>query len=1042
MIIHISELEKSSTKLLTNGLRPDSFSLKKTQKYFNLMNVCQIYEICVYFLNNSDISIVTAALECIQVVLKLAPFKLHLVLKEPGKFSKSFLDKNGRQFDTDSNSTLNLLNSHDSSEMIATSKQSSQDESNKEQDSSGHLEYPCSQNEEQEVRLIQSPNQSIGSFYNETTSNLTYLIRFICFKFLLNLNKEQKLKSDNEVKILQKSIALDCCSSILTIDPTLVFKRLAMDSTDVYIFNLFDYIKHQDDKMRTNLCLLIGQFINTVLVNNCGNFDSWVCKYDLENNSNIKLEVLVNYLNIFITSENSQETNNICKRFAIGSFRLFLPTLVKTNMSSFVLEILINLIQLKNSTYNLVKCELVDLLASIDFKSIAFTEKTLTEQRVMQAEDSQDFSSTFFVQNTQERIIEEVFLDLIGSEDTKIRFETARCITRFVLNCSFYEPTSIPFQNLIHAAGENYLKSNGLSRTFFNSSIMKNDTFNIGAIQDIFEKTKSSSSTKTKYYNSPLCSLSFPSNPWFSKNSQILVNTFVQPFYSLIKNFPSNLSNSMTINNNLNKVVESNLNYIVPLLINTLIKSTEKYQFLGCIESLDLIFQTYQPALYHSANLLETTNILLSLIRHPNVFFDLYSHDILLRTLGNLFSSLNWLNMKKIDKLIIQLDQLISNNRSNQACQSLIELIKNSIKVIPFSGSLAEQATGLTYFYSLSFNNQPLKVIIDSLFVHITRVLCIFACVIDETSLPSNLTSNLSAGSTAINTNTNQNNPVPTQIPSNQSSGSPSFIRSKFTNLTDRKSDTYKEPLVLPLMTQLPKTTNSVYLGNFQNSSHYLKLYEVVKSAYLLFKKSSNFVSYDRFIQYLRTTLGLFAQLLEASLSVHEIAPHLDEILLYLRVIFTVEPTSATKCVTLCLKSLFGRNLAGLMFDYTQQQIDKLANMYDASQSSTANQKSASLGQSSGSFLSGSLTSLTSFNLPSNLPLNMPFNSSKRQSSLLTNLILTNQAQFIKFMFNQTSINDQPLDAKPNQGSSLINLGIFFIVNYKNNKIKKFPKKH
>lgn len=1021
MIIHISELEKSSSKYTLIALQKNSFNKKKTQKCFNLYDICQIYEICVYFLNSSDISIVTAALECIQVVLKLTPFKLHQILNEPGQFSKSFLNNNDRHFDSESNSTSTLLQSQDFTEQISSVKPFSQN-SNKECESNDQTEASCFQNEEPQCQLIQSPSKSIGCFYDEKTSNLTYLIRFICYKFLLNLNQEDKLKSDNQVKILQKSIALDCCSSILTIDPTLIFKTLSIDSKEVYICHLFDYIKHHDDKMRTNVCLLIGQLINTVLVNNCGNFESWVTKHDPDNITNIQLEILVSYLNLFIISDNPEETNNICKKFALTSLRLFLPTLVKTNMSSFVLEMVINLIQLKNSTYNLVKCELVDLLASIDFKSISYTEKSLTEEKVA-IEEKQDFSGYFIANNTQEKIIEEVFLDLIGSEDSKIRFEAARSLTRFVLNCNFYEPTSIPFQNLLQSIGETNLKSNGFSKAYFNSSIMKNDIFNIGAIQDIFEKSKNQSTSKTKYYNSPLSSLSFPSNPWLSKNTQILVNTFIQPFHSLIKYFPSNVSNSMTINNNLNKVVESNLNYIIPLLINILVKSTEKYQFLGCIESLDFIFQTYQPALYYNNNLIETTNILVSFIRHPNVFFDLYAHDILLRTIGNLFSSLSWLNMKKIDKLILQLDQFLSNNLCNQTCQNLIDLINNAIKAVPFSNSQAEQNTGLTYSYSLSFNNQPLKNLIDSIFVHITKVLCIFACVIDETSLPSVLTSNLSTGSTTINVSATPINPTSTQIQPNQSSGSPNFIKSKLSNLTEKKND--KETPVVPLMTQLPKTTNNVYLGNFQTFSHYLKLYETIKSAFLLYKKSPNFVSYDRFIQYLKTSLCLFAQLLEASLSVHEIAPHLDELLLYLRIIFAIEPTITTKCVTLCLKSLFGRNLGGLMFDYTQQQIDKLINIYEESQPNSASQKSGNLGQSVGNFMSGSLTSLASFNFPSNLPFNMPFNSTKKQSSLLTNLIQTNQAQFTKFMFNQTCINDQPLETNINQGSSLINLGIF-----------------
>lgn len=43
-----------------------------------------------------------------------------------------------------------------------------------------------------------------------------------------------------------------------------------------------------------------------------------------------------------------------------------------------------------------------------------------------------------------------------------------------------------------------------------------------------------------------------------------------------------------------------------------------------------------------------------------------------------------------------------------------------------------------------------LKNVIDQLFIHTMRMLCLLACIVDETALPTNLTQNLAAGSTSV----------------------------------------------------------------------------------------------------------------------------------------------------------------------------------------------------------------------------------------------------------------------------------------------------
>jgi hypothetical protein len=208
--------------------------------------------------------------------------------------------------------------------------------------------------------------------------------------------------------------------------------------------------------------------------------------------------------------------------------------------------------------------------------------------------------------------------------------------------------------------------------------------------------------------------------------------------------------------------------------------------FIGCLESFDLIFSTYSPAIFYSSPigsnatnqssyLLSTLNdfnnnankqiydlldMFITFLQHPYVSFDLYVHEIMLRLIGTLFCSYSWLSMKKLDKLVqnlnFQLNHLSGESQpktiatSSSLIQAIIDALTASVRSEKFAQSNAESATGLTYSYQFSFNNTLLKASIDQLFVHVMRMMCVLACVVEEQSLPSVLTSNLSAGSTAV----------------------------------------------------------------------------------------------------------------------------------------------------------------------------------------------------------------------------------------------------------------------------------------------------
>ena len=209
---------------------------------------------------------------------------------------------------------------------------------------------------------------------------------------------------------------------------------------------------------------------------------SRMANFQNESYNSLRIEVLIDYLMRFITLDNQKVTNNICKRFSLSALHSFLPTLIQTKYASFSLDILVNLLHLRHSTYNLVKCELVDLIASIDFKTINYAEQNLisdldlvmsksTEDPTEEYDDDLSRSNhaknvssqreqrsnaelaTFLVRDTQEKIIKDVYLYLLGSEDSRLRLETARSLARFVTNMSFYQVCSSANQNSLLSLG-------------------------------------------------------------------------------------------------------------------------------------------------------------------------------------------------------------------------------------------------------------------------------------------------------------------------------------------------------------------------------------------------------------------------------------------------------------------------------------------------------------------------------------------------------------------------------------------------------------
>ncbi|RUS73694.1 hypothetical protein EGW08_018541 [Elysia chlorotica] len=98
-------------------------------------------------------------------------------------------------------------------------------------------------------------------------------------------------------------------------------------------------------------------------------------------------------------------------------------------------------------------------------------------------------------------------------------------------------------------------------------------------------------------------------------------------------------------------------------------------------------------------------------------------------------------------------------------------------------------------------------------------------------------------------------------------------------------------------------------LGAFYNIPQYMKLFEIIRGSYSNFKTSLDLTSSDKFCLTLKAVLTALSQLLEIA-TLYDVGKVTEELLGYLKITMSLEPTWTVLCVQQLLKALFGTNLA------------------------------------------------------------------------------------------------------------------------------------
>ncbi|XP_030750206.1 huntingtin isoform X2 [Sitophilus oryzae] len=324
------------------------------------------------------------------------------------------------------------------------------------------------------------------------------------------------------------------------------------------------------------------------------------------------------------------------------------------------------------------------------------------------------------------------------------------------------------------------------------------------------------------------------------------------------------------IGTDISKQVDCSLSKIIMKLYCNILSSNYKYFIYGCIEALSIL-STYYPCTIYRKSWCDYKNY-----KYSEVDVSMtYSTEDLFTLCVNLLS--NSVHIYDIP-FITNLMNLAANLYAGHATLLL--------KPVDLSDTSHQ-----TWSMIPSSSIKPLS---DEYLLHTVKLLNIFHCAINDIVpvVPQSKT----------------------VLPHLPSTGTLSPIKRRRSE--DKKSPAVPGRIVIERDEKIDKKEHikAVHVGYFAGSQHYMKLFEVLRSAFVNYKTSLDPKDSGNFLELLRKTLRTLSVMLEVA-TLNEFGRISEEILSYLLSTFNLETTITVQCVQQLLKCLFGSNLTSSVTD-------------------------------------------------------------------------------------------------------------------------------
>lgn len=692
----------------------------------------------------------------------------------------------------------------------------------------------------------------IGHYTDQDKEPLVHCVRLLAASFLLN-GQKKGLIPDKEVRVSVKALAISCVGAAAALHPEAFFNSLYLEPLDgipveeqQYLSDVLCLSDHGDPQIRGATAILCGAIIHATLTKTRFNIQTWLASVQSATGNPLSLVDLVPLIQKTLKDESS-----VTCKMACSAVRHCIMTLCKSTLSELGLQLLINLLALRESSYWLVRTELLETVADIDFRIINFLERKTEALH----KGDHHYSGRL---ELQDRVLHDVVIYLLGDDDPRVRHVAASAVSRLIARL-FYDcdqgqadpvvavardQSSVYLQLLMHETQPpsqltvstitRTYRGYNLSNTVSDVTLENNLSRVITAVSHAF--TTSTSRALTFGCCEALCLMAsnYPVCSW---------NTGWHCGYV---SAGSALASRASLNRSRGRTHSLSHSGSTPAPSSTAAPDTEKKTLI-----------------------VGMANMVLSLLSSAWFPLDLSAHQDALLLAGNFLAAVS---PKCLRNPWTGEDDAGNSNSSTS------------------SNKMEEPWVALS--------ERPLVVMVEQLFSHLLKILNICAHVLDDTPPGPAVKATLPSLS-----NTPSLSPI-RRKGKEKDLGDPSAAP-----MSPKKSGEVNtgRPADNTGSTTVNKSTT---LGNFYYLPTYLKLYDVLKATYTNYKVTLDLHSnQEKFGCFLRAALDVLSQLLELA-TLHDISKCVEEILGYLKSCFCREPTMSTVCVQQLLKTLFGTNLA------------------------------------------------------------------------------------------------------------------------------------
>uniref|UniRef100_A0A8D0TIT0 Huntingtin n=1 Tax=Sus scrofa TaxID=9823 RepID=A0A8D0TIT0_PIG len=266
----------------------------------------------------------------------------------------------------------------------------------------------------------------IGQSTDEDSAPLVHCVRLLSASFLLT-GKRNALVPDRDVRVSVKALALSCVGAAVALHPESFFSKLykaPLDSVEYpdeqYVSDILSYIHHGDPQVRGATAILCGTLVSSILSRSRFHVGDWMGAVRALTGNAFSLVDCIPLLQKTLKDESS-----VTCKLACTAVRLCVAALCGSSYSQWGLQLITDLLTLRSSSYWLVRTELLETVAEIDFRLVSFLEA--------KAENLHRGAHHYTgLLRLQERVLNNVVIYLLGDEDPRVRHVAAASLVRLV----------------------------------------------------------------------------------------------------------------------------------------------------------------------------------------------------------------------------------------------------------------------------------------------------------------------------------------------------------------------------------------------------------------------------------------------------------------------------------------------------------------------------------------------------------------------------------------------------------------------------------